>query len=178
MNDPLNQSRIDEPRTGILPAAALNDWNPADVELPPPESVLRRERVFPPHVLIGWALFALCAYFGVKFVGSVIETSVKEAINAASVEVAGSGGNSPTKQIIYQTPNGKITITRDHAGGPIRIIRRSPTRAHPDGPADARAAAEAAKDAVEAAAEAAAAATATIGTAVPAPKAPPAPTKR
>jgi hypothetical protein len=58
----------------------------------------------------------------VHLIGSVIRSTVKEAINTASEM----GGNPPGKEIIYQTPNGKITVTRDHPGGPIRITRRKP----------------------------------------------------
>jgi hypothetical protein len=134
------------------------------MELPLSEPVVPRERIFPRKVLIGWALFALAAYFGVHLIGSVIKSSVREAINTAAIEAEGTGGNSPAKEIIYQTPNGKITISRDHPGGPIRITRRNPTRAHPDAPPDpaevaaaAKAAAQAAVDAAEAAPKAAAA---------------------
>jgi hypothetical protein len=152
-----------------MPSAALNTWNPDDIALPLQEPIVR-ERVFPRHVLIGWALFALCLYFGVKVIGSVIKSSVREAINTASEM----GGNPPGKEIIYQTPNGKITITRDHPGGPIRIIKRNPTRAHPDGspdPAEAAAEAKAATQAAVDAAEAAPKAQASkAGSAMPLPK--------
>jgi hypothetical protein len=158
-----------------MPNAALNSWNPADMELPPSEPVVPRERIFPRKVLIGWALFALAAYFGVHLIGSVIKSSVREAINTATIEAGGAGGNLPGKEIIYQTPNGKITITRDRRGGPITIIRRNPTRAHPDGPpdpaeaaAEAKAAAQAAVDAAEAAAKPQAASKS--GSATPLPK--------
>ena len=29
MNDPLNQPRVDEPRTGVMPSAGLKDWDVA-----------------------------------------------------------------------------------------------------------------------------------------------------
>ena len=174
MSDPSNPPRLDEPHTGVMPSAALNDWNQADIEMPPPEPAVAREPIFSRRVLVGWALFALVAYFGVHLIGSVIKSSVREAINTAGEM----GGNPPGKEIIYRTPNGKITITRDEAGGPIRVIRTNPTRSRRGGPTPAEQAADAAEIAAEAAAEAAAVAAATTGTALPKPlpaKAPPAP---
>lgn len=172
MSDPLNRPRIEEPRTGVMPGAALNDWNRGDIELPQ-EPALPREPIFSRRVLIGWALFALVAYFGVHLIGSIIKTTVREAINTAS-EI---GGNPPGKEIIYQTPNGKITISRDHRGGPITITRRSPTRAHPDVPPDPAAVAEAARAAAEAAVDAAVAGTIPAPATAP-PAAPASPKKR
>jgi hypothetical protein len=126
MSDPSNPPRIDEPQTGFMPSAARNEWNPSDVDVPPQEPAVVRERIFPRKVLIGWALFALALYFGVRTIGSVIKSSLRESITA--VERVDAGGN-PSKEIIYRTKNGRITISRDHPGGPIKITRESSTPA-------------------------------------------------
>jgi hypothetical protein len=168
MSDPSNQPRIDEPRTGVMPGAAFSDLNPSDIELPPSEAPIKREPIFSRRVLIGWALVALIAYFGLHLMGNVIRSTVRETVTAAR-----EGGNSPAKQIIYQSKNGKLTISRDYPGGPIRITKNRSAGARSDAPPDPEAIAEAAAEAAAKATEAAVNA-ATAGLPAPA-KAPPAP---
>ncbi len=96
---------------------AASDWNRAEIESPP-DDLPKRERVFPRKVLIGWALFALALYFGVRVVGTVIKESFRGAVSTAV-------DNTGRKEIIYQTPNGRVTIRRTN-GGAIEISKAEP----------------------------------------------------
>jgi hypothetical protein len=107
-NDPRYQQPVDVTRQ-----VAADDWNRAEIESLP-ENPPRRERIFPRKVLVGWALFALALYFGVRVVGTVIKESFRGAISTAV-------DNTGQKEIIYKTRNGKVTITRDQPTGGIRI---------------------------------------------------------
>lgn len=107
-NDPRYQQPADVTRQ-----VAASDWNRAEIESPP-DDLPKRERVFPRKVLIGWALFALALYFGVRVVGTVIKESFGGAVTTA-VDKTGQ------KEIIYQTPNGRVTISRDQPHGGITI---------------------------------------------------------
>jgi hypothetical protein len=113
----MNDSSPNEPRyqqpADITRQVAASDWNRAEIEALPDE-LPKRERVFPRKVLIGWALFALALYFGVRVVGTVIKESFRGAISTAV-------DNTGQKEIIYKTRNGKVTITRDQPTGGIRI---------------------------------------------------------
>ena len=104
-NDPQYQQPPD-----ITTQVAPRDWNRDEIES------TKRERVFPRKVLIGWAVFALALYFGVRVVGTVIKESFRGAISTAV-------DNSGQKEIIYKTRNGKVTISRDQPTGGIRITR-------------------------------------------------------
>jgi len=107
-NDPRYQQPADVTRQ-----VAADDWSRAEIESLP-ESLPKRERVFPRKVLIGWALLTLALYFGVRVVGTVIKESFRGAISTAV-------DNTGHKEIIYKTPNGKVTISRDQPTGGIRI---------------------------------------------------------
>jgi hypothetical protein len=113
MNDSPNDPRFSEPSESVTRQVAASDWTRAELEpfpeLPPP-----KERLFPRKVLIGWALFAVALYFGVRIIGTVIKESVKGAVITAAEQ-------SGDKEIIYRTPNGKITISRDKPNGNITI---------------------------------------------------------
>lgn len=126
MSNPPNDPRFDEP--SVTRQAAATDWARAEIETPtqPPPP---KERLFPRRVLIGWAVFAVAMYFGVRVVGSVIKESVKAAVASAK-------GEAPRdRDIIYRSPNGKIIVSRSTPNGPIiittdkKIVRASPTGA-------------------------------------------------
>src|SRR5947207_10329718 len=110
-----NDPRYQEPADGTRQGAA-SDWNQAEIESTP-DDLPKRERVFPRKVLIGWALFALALYFGVRVVGTVIKESFKGSISTAV-------DNTGQKEIIYKTRNGNVTISRDQPTGGIRITTR------------------------------------------------------
>ena len=109
---------------GVTRQVAASDWNRPEIDLQAAPPV-RRERLFPRKVLIGWALLALVVYFGVRIVSSVVKESVKQAVITAAQK-------SDTKEIIYRTPNGRITISRNKPNGSISISGSQPDVAeHP-----------------------------------------------
>jgi hypothetical protein len=126
MNDVPNEPRFDEPRESVTRQVAADDWSRAEIESqyePPPP----RERLFSRRVLIGWALVAVAIYFGVGIVRTVIKESVKAAVSSAK-------GEAPRdRDIIYRSPNGKVTISRTSPNGPIiittdtKVVRPTPT---------------------------------------------------
>lgn len=105
------------PETATRQVAA-SDWNRAEIEAQPEPSP-PRERLFSRKVLIGWALFAIAAYFGVQIAVSALKISFEEAVNSGLVESA-----TRTKdRIVIQTPNGtRISIGRERPGGPAVIV--------------------------------------------------------
>ena len=125
MNDSSSSDpRFDEP--SVTRQVAASDWSRAEIE-PPTEPPPPKERLFPRRVLIGWALFAVAMYFGVRVVGAVIKESVKAAVASAK-------GEAPRdKDIIYRSPNGKLTVSRSSPNGPIiittdkNVVRPTPT---------------------------------------------------
>jgi hypothetical protein len=66
-----NDPRYQEP-ADVTSQVAASDWNRAEINAPA-DDLPKRERIFPPKVLIGWALFALALYFGVRIVPSAIK---------------------------------------------------------------------------------------------------------
>jgi len=122
----MNDSSPNEPRyrepADVTRQISASDWNRAEIESPP-DDLPKRERVFPRKVLIGWALFALALYFGARVVGTVIKESFSGAVSTAV-------DNTGHKEIIYQTPNGRVTIRRTH-GGAIEISKAQPGTAKP-----------------------------------------------
>jgi hypothetical protein len=115
MNDSSSgDPRFDEP--SVTRQVEATDWSRAEIETstqPPPP----KERLFPRKVLIGWALFAVALYFGVRIIGTVIKETVKASVSEAVTNTARSGG----KEIIYRSPNGKIVVSRDKPHGAITI---------------------------------------------------------
>jgi hypothetical protein len=78
-----------------------------------PAPIPRRERLFSRKVLIGWALFALAAYFGVQVAKSAVKASVRQAVETGALRSA-----TQTKdRIVIETRNGtRISIRRDRRG--------------------------------------------------------------
>ena len=119
MNDTSpEEPRFDQPPASTTRQVAPSDWSPTEIEAQP-ETPPPRERLFPRKVLIGWALFALVVYFGVRVVSAVVKESVKEAVTTAAQK-------SDNKEIIYRTPSGRITISRNKPNGSITISRSQP----------------------------------------------------
>ncbi|HEY3257464.1 MAG TPA: hypothetical protein VGJ64_01300 [Gemmatimonadaceae bacterium] len=119
MNDTSpEEPRFDQPPASTTRQVTPSDWSPTEIE-PQPEVPPPRERLFPRKVLIGWALLALVVYFGVRIVSTVVKESVKQAVITAAQK-------SDTREIIYRTPNGRITISRNKPNGSITISRSQP----------------------------------------------------
>lgn len=142
-----NDPQFAEPHTQVGPYADPGYWNAADIE-PAPAAPLKRERIFPRKVLIGWALATAAVYFGIQ----VAKVAIKEAVKQAAVYTTGVETTPDNREVIYTTPNGKMVITKDRETGQITIRKRSnthpipprtptpatgaPTRVTPDGPPD------------------------------------------
>ena len=108
----------------IVASAASPEWNRAEMERAPEAGPpVRRERVFSPKVLIGWALFTLVMYFGIRFVGTVVKETVREAVvSSRRASTPGSKGN-----VVIVLPNGKrITIHTDNRRGPTVTVTEAP----------------------------------------------------
>ena len=109
------QARADAPE---LPADELQtpwrgDWgHPELSRVPEAEPPVTKERLFSRKVLVGWALFALALYFGVRLVVTTIKETVRESVaSGAHPKVSSSGGN-----VVIMLPNGKrITIGQNGA---------------------------------------------------------------
>src|SRR5215208_5273484 len=118
------EPRLDESLESATRQVAANDWNRAEVE-PMPTPARPRERLFSRKVMVGWALFAIAAYFGVQVAKSAVKASVRQAVEAGSLKSA-----TQTKDgMVIETPNGtRITIHRDLPNGPSIIVdNKAPT---------------------------------------------------
>ena len=115
--------------TGLMSEAAER-WSRGEVEMAPtPAPPVVRDRVLSPKVLIMWATLTLVAYFGVRFVGTVVRHSVQEAI--ASSARAAKDGSGP--DIVILLPNGKkITIHKENPSQRGRVIQGGAAAADPD----------------------------------------------
>ncbi|HYN81340.1 MAG TPA: hypothetical protein VES88_07550 [Gemmatimonadaceae bacterium] len=117
-----------EPRFGEPPEAATRqvaagDWNRADIDAVP-QPTPRRERLFSRKVMIGWALFAIAAYFGVQAATSAVKASVREAVRSGVL----SSATQTKDRIVIETPDGKrVTISRKRPGPSAEIIRTQPS---------------------------------------------------
>jgi hypothetical protein len=111
---------FENPAERVLPDTprAADEWDSRAIDLPP-EYPLKRERLFSRKVLIGWALFALVAYFGVQIAVTAIKSSFREAVRSGVVT------STPTADgVVIQTPNGtKISIGRDRRHPGVTITR-------------------------------------------------------
>lgn len=122
MNDTSpGESRFDEAPEGTRQGAA-SDWNRADIEAVP-QPTRRRERLFSRKVMIGWALFAVAAYFGVQAATTAVKASVREAVRSGVL----SSATQEKDRIVIVTPDGKrVTISRKRPGPSVEIIRTQP----------------------------------------------------
>ena len=112
MNGP-TEPNFEDPTRQITRQVAPTDWERAELEAQS-APIVPREPLFPRKVLIGWALFALALYFGVKLAGIAIKEGFRAAVNTAAQ-------SSDGKDIIFQSRNGKVTISRDKPNGSITI---------------------------------------------------------
>lgn len=110
-------TEFENPAERVVPdtAPATDDWSGRSIDAPP-EYPVKRERLFPRKVLIGWALVAVAAYFGVRIATTVIKESMKAAVSGTTTTRTKEG-------MVIQTPNGtRITIGRERGGGPSVIV--------------------------------------------------------
>jgi hypothetical protein len=99
-------------RTTELQSAARGSWSYAEMQPDSGDRPVRRERVFPRKVLVGWALLALVVYFGVRLVTTVAKESVREAIKSRTEPAS----SNTAGKIVIVLPNGeRITINRDRS---------------------------------------------------------------
>lgn len=115
MNDASpGESRFGETPENPTRQVEASDWNRAEIEAMPAPA-RRRERLFSRKVMVGWALLAIAAYFGVQVAKSAVKASVRQAVESGTLRSA-----TQTKDgIVIETPNGtRVTIRRDRPGGP------------------------------------------------------------
>jgi hypothetical protein len=137
MNDASpSEPRFDEPAQQITRQIQPGDWDRAEIEALPAPSP-RRERLFSRKVMIGWALFAIAAYFGVQVAKSVVKASFAEAVRSGTI----SSATQTKDRVVIETPNGTrisigrdprgpgVTVTRTTTGGPVPPL--APTKAAP-----------------------------------------------
>lgn len=123
MNDTSpGEPRLDAPPEAVTRQVAAANWNRAAIEaVPQPTS--RRERLFSRKVMIGWALFALAAYFGVQAATAAVKASVRDAVRSGVL----SSATQTKDRIVIVTPDGKrVTISRKAPGPSVEIIRTQP----------------------------------------------------
>jgi len=126
----MSDASTGEPRFSETPdittrQVAASDWNRAELEAMPAPAP-PRERLFSRKVMIGWALFAIAAYFGVQVAKSAVKASVRQAVESGTLRSA-----TQTKDgMVIETPNGtRITIRRDRPGGPSVTVDDHPPTA-------------------------------------------------
>jgi hypothetical protein len=116
------EPRFDQRPADVTRQVAAGDWNRADIEAVP-QPAPRRERLFSRKVMIGWALFALAAYFGVQAATAAVKASVREAVRSGVL----SSATETKDRIVIVTPDGKrVTISRKRPGPSVEIIRTQP----------------------------------------------------
>jgi hypothetical protein len=96
---------------------ATDEWSGRSIDARP-EYPVKRERLFPRKVLIGWALVALAAYFGVRIASTVFKETMKSAVMSGATTTRTKDG------VVIQTPNGtRIRIGRERGPrGPSIIV--------------------------------------------------------
>ena len=118
------EPRFTETPDSTTRPVAASDWSRAEIE-PMPAVAPPRERLFSRKVMIGWALLAIAAYFGVQVAKRAVKASVRQAVESGSLRSA-----TRTKDgMVIETPNGtRITIHRDLPNGPsVTVDNEAPT---------------------------------------------------
>ena len=116
------EPRFDERPEAVTSQVAPADWDRGDIEAVP-RPTPRRERLFSRKVMIGWALFALAAYFGVQAATTAVKASVREAVRSGVL----SSATQTKDRIVIVTPDGKrVTINRKRPGPSVEIITTEP----------------------------------------------------
>ena len=115
---PRYETRYDDPQSiAMREQLAQSELYDAAL-LAQPESIpVKRERVFPRKVLVGWALATAAVYFGFQ----VAKIAIKEAFKQAAVYTTGVETTPDNREVIYTTPNGKLIITKNRQTGQIVI---------------------------------------------------------
>ena len=123
MSDPpRHDTRFDTPQaSAVRQQLAHGKFNRGELQ-PPVEKPKPRERLFSRKVLIGWALATLAIYFVVQVAKNVIKQSVEQA----AVYTTGVETTPDQRNVIYTSPNGKFTITKDRKNGQITFSRTRP----------------------------------------------------
>jgi hypothetical protein len=118
MSDPSpDDPRIDAPPAAAPRPVSASEWDRTEIETVS-KPTRPRERLFPRKVMIGWALVAVAAYFGVRIATTVIKESMRGAVMSS-----GATTTRTPEGMVIQTPNGmKITIGRERGGGPSVIV--------------------------------------------------------
>jgi hypothetical protein len=101
------------------------DWNRAEIEaIAAPVPAPRRERLFSRKVMIGWALFAIAAYFGVQVAKSAVKASVRQAVESGTLK-----STETEDGLILETRNGtRVTIRNGRSGDPsVTVDKQTPT---------------------------------------------------
>jgi hypothetical protein len=115
---PRYDTRYDDPSAIAMKQQLLeNELYDASLAPMPEAAPVKRERVFPRKVLIGWALATAAAYFGVQ----IAKVAIREAFKQAAVYTTGVETTPDNREVIYTTPNGKLIITKNRETGQIVI---------------------------------------------------------
>lgn len=125
MSDALpDEPRLSETSDSTTRQLEASDWNRVELEAMPAPA-RPRERLFSRKVMIGWALFAVAAYFGAQVAKRAVKSSVRQAVETGTLRSA-----TRTKDgMVIETPNGtRITIRRSLPGGPsVTVDEERPT---------------------------------------------------
>ena len=126
----MNEATPGEPRFTETPQDVTRqvqaaDWNRAEIEaMAAPAPARRRERLFSRKVMIGWAVFALAAYFGVQVAKSAVKASVRQAVESGKLK-----STQTEDGLILETRNGtRVTIRNGRSGDPsVTVDKQTPT---------------------------------------------------
>jgi hypothetical protein len=116
METPRQNTEIRSPLDEELEKLAAAELNRNYVEAQP-EPELKREPIFKKRVLITWALVTLAVYTTVQ----VAKIAIRESFRQAAVYTSGVETTPDNREVIYVTPNGKLTIIKDRKTGAITI---------------------------------------------------------
>jgi hypothetical protein len=117
------EPRFDETSVSATRQVAASDWNRAEIEAMPAPA-RPKERLFSRKVMVGWALFAIVAYFGVQVAKSAVKASFRQAVESGTLK------STETKDgLVIETRNGtRVTIRGGRSGDPSVIVdRQTPT---------------------------------------------------
>src|SRR5690242_21740138 len=95
---PRYDTRYDDPASIAMKQQLLeNELYDASLAPMPEAAPVKRERVFPRKVLIGWALATAAAYFGVQ----IAKVAIREAFKQAAVYTTGVETTPDNREVIY-----------------------------------------------------------------------------
>ena len=97
---PRYDTRYDDPASIAMKQQLLeNELYDASLAPMPEAAPVKRERVFPRRVLIGWALATAAAYFGVQ----IAKVAIKQAFKQAAVYTTGVETTPDNREVIYDS---------------------------------------------------------------------------